>query len=90
MQALDILASETVFVGDELDHDVEGAQKVGMRTILLKRPSTKETPRRVKPEAIIDEIKELPQALENLETEDKQIKIEDTRATSKPVKEFEE
>jgi putative hydrolase of the HAD superfamily len=69
LQALNVLASETVFVGDELDHDVEGAQKVGMRTILLNKSSIKETPRKVKPDVIVQEIKELPRALESLETE---------------------
>jgi len=69
LQALNVLASETVFVGDELDHDVEGAQKVGMRTILLNKSPIKETPRKVKPDATIQEIKELPRALESLETE---------------------
>jgi len=68
LQSLNVLASETVFVGDELDHDVEGAQKVGMRTILLKKKSIEDTPSKVKPDATIYEIKELPSALESLET----------------------
>lgn len=69
LQALNVLASVTVFVGDELDHDVEGAQKVGMRTILFNKSSIKETLRKVKPDATICEIKELPRALERLEAE---------------------
>lgn len=67
LQTLKVLASESVFVGDELDHDVEGAKNVGMRTILLKLPSMKETRHRVKPDETIHELKELPDALNSLE-----------------------
>jgi putative hydrolase of the HAD superfamily len=67
LQAMKVSASESVFVGDELDHDVEGAQKVGMRTILLNRRSAEETLRNVKPNVAICEWKELPHALESLE-----------------------
>jgi len=67
LQALRVSASESVFVGDELDHDIEGAQNVGMRTVLLKKPSTMETKHKVEPDATICEFKELPRALESLE-----------------------
>ena len=67
LQALSVLASETAFVGDELDHDVEGAQNIGMRTVLLNKLSTMETKRKVEPDATICEFKELPSALESLE-----------------------
>jgi len=67
LQALKMSTSETVFVGDELDHDVEGAQNVGMRTVLLNKPSTMETKHKIEPDATICEFKELPRALESLE-----------------------
>ncbi len=63
---LRISASETVYVGDELDHDVMGAKKVGMHAILFKRPTTNMAASNVKPDAIIDEWKELPQTIETL------------------------
>jgi HAD superfamily hydrolase (TIGR01662 family) len=67
LQTMRISASETVYVGDELDHDVEGAKKVGMRTILLKRPSTNMTASKARPDHIIHEWKELPRAVKALE-----------------------
>ncbi len=66
LDALQILASESVFVGDELDHDVEGAQNVGMLTILLRKPTTREIRRKVEPDETIYELKEVPLALERL------------------------
>jgi len=67
LQALRIATSESVFIGDEPEHDVEGAKKVGMRTILLKKPSTNEKMHKVKPDETIYEIKDLPRALASLE-----------------------
>jgi putative hydrolase of the HAD superfamily len=67
LQTMGISASETVYVGDEMDHDVEGAMKVGMHTILLKRPSTDMTTSNAKPDAIIHEWKELPDTIKALE-----------------------
>jgi putative hydrolase of the HAD superfamily len=63
LRTLGISASETVYVGDELDHDVEGAKKVGMHTILLKRPTTNMAASSVKPDAIVNEWKELTKAI---------------------------
>lgn len=67
LQIMRISASETVYVGDELDHDVEGAMKVGMHTILLKRSSTKMAASNVRPDIIVYEWKELPDAVKALE-----------------------
>lgn len=67
LRTMQISASETVFVGDELDHDVEGAMNVGLHTILLKRPSTNMAASNVKPDIIIHEWKELPTAVKALE-----------------------
>jgi FMN phosphatase YigB (HAD superfamily) len=67
LQLMRISASETVYVGDELDHDVESAQKVGLHTILLKRPSTNMAASNAKPDIIIREWRELPNAVKALE-----------------------
>jgi HAD superfamily hydrolase (TIGR01662 family) len=67
LRTMRILASETVYVGDELDHDVEGAMKVGLHTVLLKRPSTNMAASNVKPDIIVHEWKELPNAVKALE-----------------------
>lgn len=66
LRLMRISASETVYVGDELDHDVEGAQKVGLHTILLKRPSTNMAASNARPDIIIHEWKELPSAVKAL------------------------
>ena len=46
LKLLDVVAAESVMVGDSLAHDIEGARRVGMRGILVQRsPSdTAETP----------------------------------------------
>jgi HAD superfamily hydrolase (TIGR01662 family) len=66
LRTMGISASETVYVGDELDHDVAGAKKVGMHTILLKRPSTNMAASSAKPDAIVNDWKELPKAIQAL------------------------
>jgi len=70
LQALRMSAWESVFVGDELDHDIEGAKKVGMFTVLLKKSSAKETRHRVRPDETISDLKELPHALKRFEVID--------------------
>jgi HAD superfamily hydrolase (TIGR01662 family) len=67
LQTMRISASETVYVDDELDHDVEGAMKVGMHTILLERSSTNMAASKAKPDIIICEWEELPNAVKALE-----------------------
>ena len=67
LRTMGISAQETVYVGDELDHDVEGAGKVGMRTVLLKRTSTDMNASSAKPDATIQEWKQLPSALKSIE-----------------------
>jgi len=66
LQTMGISASETVYVGDELDHDVEGAKKVGMHTVLLKRPTTNMAASNVKPDVTINDWKELPKAIQTI------------------------
>jgi putative hydrolase of the HAD superfamily len=58
LKVLDVEASETVFVGDSLDIDVQGPQDVGMKTILIKRRPLPEDAL-VKPDAVIEKLSEL-------------------------------
>jgi putative hydrolase of the HAD superfamily len=61
LQTLAVSASETVFVGDTIDADIEGAKAVGMRAIYIKRRVQREA--ELCPDQIIKSISELPEAL---------------------------
>jgi len=67
LKTLRVPASESLFVGDELDHDIEGANKVGMPTVWLKKASTQRSKLRVKPDKTIHKLRELPTAIRALE-----------------------
>src|SRR3990170_1085034 len=67
LRELGVSASETVFVGDELDHDVEGAKKVGMYAVWLRRPSSIETVGRIKADGTIGKLEELFSVLRRFE-----------------------
>jgi HAD superfamily hydrolase (TIGR01509 family) len=58
-------SAETVFVGDRLYDDISGAQAVGMRAVLTKQFRREDDPD-YEPDAVIEHITELPQALERL------------------------
>ena len=62
LKALGVSASETVFVGDTLDADIEGAKAVGMKAVYIQR--RKEKAGEVCPDQIIKSLSELPMALE--------------------------
>ncbi len=62
LDALRVAPSEAVFVGDAPYHDIQGAKKMGMKTILLKK-SSEEDVTNESPDKIISRIEELPQAL---------------------------
>ncbi len=62
LKALGVEASETVFVGDSLDLDVQGPQNMGMTAILLKRRPIPED-NKINPDAIIEQLSELPKLL---------------------------
>ncbi|GBC89227.1 Sugar-phosphatase AraL [bacterium HR13] len=57
---------ETLMVGDDIEFDVLGAQKFGMRGCLVKTGKfrDKDLERGIKPDLIIQSIKELPGTLE--------------------------
>lgn len=65
LESLKVDASESVFVGDSPVSDVEGAQKIGMKTVLIRKSLTveKETGN---PDAVISELDQLPTVLESL------------------------
>jgi putative hydrolase of the HAD superfamily len=78
LKALDVEAEEAVFVGDSPVADVEGAKKVGMKTVLVvekngKQPLTdtyqfyiKQGRSSVKPDRKIRQLSSLPRALHSL------------------------
>jgi HAD superfamily hydrolase (TIGR01458 family) len=67
LQALDADANMTWMIGDDIESDIVGAQKHGMRTVLVRtgkfRPDTVEATR-IRPDGIISSIAQLPDWLE--------------------------
>ncbi|MGQ9565584.1 MAG: HAD family hydrolase [Candidatus Bathyarchaeales archaeon] len=67
LKALQAQPAETVFVGDSYYHDVQGARAVGMKTIWLRRkPNQTNEVFNVIPDGTIDDLRELPSAIENM------------------------
>jgi putative hydrolase of the HAD superfamily len=64
LKALGVSASETVFVGDTLDADIEGAKAVGMKAVYIERRIEKAE--QVRPDQTIKSLSELPMVLERL------------------------
>lgn len=62
LKALDVEAADAVFVGGSLDLDIEGPKNVGMKAILIKRRPIPED-NKVKPDAIVERLSELPKLL---------------------------
>jgi len=62
LKALGVSASETVFVGDTLDADIEGAKAVGMKAVYIERRIEKVE--EVSPDHTIKSLSELPMLLE--------------------------
>ncbi len=65
LKALGVSASETVFVGDTIDADIEGAKAVGMKAIYIERRVEQEIGN-IQPDKIIKSLSELPLILEQL------------------------
>ncbi|MEM1556551.1 MAG: HAD family hydrolase [Candidatus Bathyarchaeia archaeon] len=59
---LGVDASKAVFIGDTPDIDIEGAKKVGMKTILIKRRDEKKT-EESRPDFIVSSLKEILELL---------------------------
>jgi putative hydrolase of the HAD superfamily len=64
LDKFDVAPAEAVFVGDKIDVDIAGPQKIGMRGILLASPFRNETSDEVSPDARIQSLDELPALLE--------------------------
>jgi len=62
LKALCVSASETVFVGDTLDADIEGAKAVGMKAVYIQRRIEKAE--QVSPDHTIQSLRDLPALLE--------------------------
>ncbi|MEX1255224.1 MAG: HAD family hydrolase [Dehalococcoidia bacterium] len=60
LDALAIEPQEVVMVGDSLKADVGGAQALGMTAVWRRLPKTKEEVDGIKPDFIIDELREIP------------------------------
>lgn len=63
LEILGVPAGQTVMVGDDIHGDVEGAQKTGLRGLLVRtgkfRPDDLETG--IEPDAVLESVAELPQ-----------------------------
>lgn len=66
LKALGTMPKETVFVGDSLYHDVQGAKMVGMKTIWLKRDDHNKENIKVTPDKTINSLEELSKTLETM------------------------
>lgn len=62
LKMLGVAADETVFVGDTIDADVEGAKAVGMKAIYIERREQKKS--KFCPDQTIKSLRELDSALE--------------------------
>lgn len=67
MGAMKMEPSELVFVGNDMYHDVYGAQRLGIRTIFFKSNQGLQEKDGVKPDYIIYNFPELPNAIRFLE-----------------------
>ena len=66
LSAMGVPPGSALHVGDRLLADVAGAQSVGMRAVLIRVAQRPEADRSIVPEACIDELSELPEALARL------------------------
>jgi len=62
LKSIGVSANETIFVGDTLDADIEGASKAGIKSIYLKRRIEKSLDS-IEPDKTIESLSELSQAL---------------------------
>ncbi len=64
LDPFDVAPAEAVYIGDKLDVDVAGPQKIGMRAILIRSPYRAEESEEIIPDAVIDSLAQLPGLLE--------------------------
>lgn len=67
LDALGVAAAEAVFVGDMPAHDIVGAKQVGMRAVYKQSVSFR--PDGVEPDAVIEQLSELPGLIERWQAE---------------------
>ena len=65
LKTLGVSASDTIFVGDTIDADIEGAKAVGMKAVYIERRCEQEIGK-VHPDKTIKSLSELPMALQEL------------------------
>ncbi len=65
LQALEVLASESVMVGDTINADIEGAKAVGAKSIYIKRREEAQI-QGIEPDQTIKRLSELPLAIQRL------------------------
>ena len=63
LKSLGVSVSETVFVGDTIDADIEGPKAIGMKTIYIERRAQKAS-EKFCPDQTIKSLSELPSVLE--------------------------
>lgn len=63
LEQLGIEAAEAVYVGDRPDADVAGSQAAGMHAVLIRSPYESATWDGITPDAVIDELPDLPEAI---------------------------
>jgi putative hydrolase of the HAD superfamily len=63
LRLLDVSATETIFVGDTIDADVEGPKAIGMKTIYIERRPQKAS-EKFCPDQTIKSLSELPLVIE--------------------------
>jgi|SRR5579859_3753459 len=67
LRSIGVPASEAVMIGDDIENDIGGAQKAGIRTLLVctgKHNADSPLLERIHPDAILSSIKEVQQWLE--------------------------
>lgn len=68
LNAIGVAAHESIMVGDDIDNDIGGAQKAGIRGVLVstgKHNAHSPQLQQIRPEAILPSIADLPQWLES-------------------------
>jgi putative hydrolase of the HAD superfamily len=66
LQALNVKALETIFIGDSPYHDIEGAKNSGLKTILVKKESMNEDEEIGNPDERLFDLKKPPKLLSEL------------------------
>jgi ribonucleotide monophosphatase NagD (HAD superfamily) len=65
LEHLGVKPEEALMVGDDIEFDILGAQKVGMKACLVKTGKFRESDleKGIKPDLLLENVNELPKAL---------------------------